>query len=279
MDIYAASLIARKQTDNGVASTQPSLVRKLCHRLASLVTTPRQPASPTAKNTARSQGPLLRHLTTVRGVNDPIHPDAATTPPVRHAVYPQHFNMSCGAASLLTAAVELGVDTLPELKSLPPVPAWGLNKASEQWIYRISSGATTGPLQAVTSKNIAAQGYSMPHNLMVAARLLGLDGTFYRGNTLTGRLVFMAYPEAANRAKGSGVGVRNGAAPPLQPHQRDLCIVITKDKQLHWVVKRPDGSFMDPGDGTDYVSKTSMRASTGYHDTGMHLRIHLAEHA
>ncbi|GGY20586.1 hypothetical protein GCM10011289_25240 [Paludibacterium paludis] len=170
---------------------------------------------------------------------------------------------------MLCAANEMGVKSFPSLRGGERGGALAADPASETWIYRITSGATTGPGAGQRSRNgLAAEGYSLPHNLVFAARLLGLEGVFYCGRAWLGRLIVHRYPGAVSMAKGSGVSVRYDRAPPPANGQRVLRVVVSGGG-LHWLLERPDGSVMDPGPGRDYPSLAGTLRANRYRDTGL----------
>ena len=102
----------------------------------------------------------------------------------------QSFDNSCGAASLLCAAKELGIKEIPVLKGSMSETFQDskleLDNRCESDIYRITSGASLG---ANSSENLTNAGYSMPHNLNLAIRLMGLEPTIHMKPNIFSRIL------------------------------------------------------------------------------------------
>jgi hypothetical protein len=184
-----------------------------------------------------------------------------------NARYRQSYDNSCGAVALMCAAKELGIDNLPR------VPPWDAtipipSPACESMIFQFTG--TGGPTVAVGNR-----GYSMPAKLAIVARTLGLQNpTIYMRAGFYATMLSTFYSSAMEDAANSGLPVINTAVPPLQPWQRALRVMaVMKVVGLHWVMERPDGSFMDPGDGQDFGDFNALKApfTKSYADTGIAL--------
>lgn len=180
----------------------------------------------------------------------------------------QMFMNSCGAVCLLCAAGELAIFHLP---NLPGSMCLGQRIQPtgncEAAIYQLTSGATTGSRPVGAALHNA--GYSMPHNIVFAARLMGLDGEIFMQNNWTSLLLRQFYPSAVNLSTGFGITINQQAAPAPGPNERVLRIVRPMVIGLHYVLERPDGTFMDPGTGQNYPNFAAM----GYPDTGIAILI------
>jgi hypothetical protein len=181
--------------------------------------------------------------------------------------YQQSYTNSCGAVALMCAAKELGIDTLPA------VPPWDPNTpipspSCESQIFQYTG--TGGPTVAVGNR-----GYSMPAKLAIVARTLGLKNpTIYMRPGFYATMLATFYDSAIRDANESGLPIVNQAPPQLQPWQRALKVMaVMKVVGLHWVMERPDGSYMDPGDGQDFASFDALKAPflKSYADTGITL--------
>jgi hypothetical protein len=89
----------------------------------------------------------------------------------------QDFDFSCGAASLLCAAMELGVTHLPDLGSKARGQTLQPSYTCEAALYQITSGSSTGG--RMVQQDMSKLGYSYPHNIAIAARELGLTVQIY----------------------------------------------------------------------------------------------------
>ncbi len=183
----------------------------------------------------------------------------------------QQFANACGAASLLCAAAELGVQQLPDLPSAGCMgQTLEMNNNCEAAIYFITSGASTG--SRPVGMNLERSGYSMPHNLILAARVLGLKGTIYMPRSFYSISLGILYPKIEALCKGAAIPVHCIPCPPLKPDQRVLKILsVLKIAGLHYVMLRPDNTYMDPADGITYTDFSSMNNSwlKSYTDTSI----------
>jgi len=196
--------------------------------------------------------------------------------------YQQTHIKSCGASSLLCAAMELGSTEIP---ATPQWPLWTneiqltTNKTCEMAIYSVTSGGgglPPGP----------DAGYSMPSNIYEAARPLGRSAVAYVPNSLTGAALSTLYSNDVKRAKMLGMRVESSAPPHPTDNQRLIRVLRVGDDAwykpatgLHYVMHRPDDSVMDPADGVDYGSLKHLidhQKSLGmsYVDSGIGLMIY-----
>lgn len=177
----------------------------------------------------------------------------------------QQYDNSCGAASLLCAALELGVLHLPNLGGRNTGQPLRADYFSEAALYQITSGAVTGGL--VDNADLGKLGYSFPHNVAIAARELGLEVRIYMSG-MVASLLSTFYPKAEANCWRTGFRVIHAKAPPLKANQRALKVVTTFGIGLHYVMQRPDGTFMDPAEGDDFASFKAMNSwSKLYDDT------------
>ena len=188
----------------------------------------------------------------------------------------QSYDRSCGAASLLCAACELLVTHTPPMPSNPAlaqkVPLRP-NATCETLIYTITSGVTTG--NPGNAANIAgnAQGYSMPDKVAFAARLLGLDVSIYMENNFRTKALKTLYSGTVLNCRGAGIPIIEQPLRSLQYNERALSVLTSWGVALHYVLRRPDNSYMDPGDGQNYQTFDTMNTpwSKMYSEVGLHI--------
>lgn len=183
--------------------------------------------------------------------------------------YQQTHAQSCGAASLMVAAKELSVTTLP-------------HDANYGWIGNNLdfSGAMTAGIEnllyAITS-NFTFQ-YSMPAYVAKAARRMGLKPTIHLdncGGCCLPNLLQCVYPQAMQDAHALNIDVEPTGPGQLENDERELKVVgiAMGVLGLHYILHRPDGTYMDPADGLDYNWYIAMGQGPGgmlkYKDTGI----------
>jgi len=172
---------------------------------------------------------------------------------------------SCGAAALLCAAMELGVQKLPgqpfDLKC---------DTNCEQQLYKLTA-STDAYGKPVTFTGFSNLGYSYPHEVAKTAQKLGLNVQIYSSGVIADVLSY-CYPTVINLCKEAGFTIYQGEPPALNENQRSLKIVTTWIVGLHYVMKRPDGSYMDSNGGKNFGSYAAMNAlSKTYKATGITL--------
>ncbi|WP_127903848.1 hypothetical protein [Solirhodobacter olei] len=157
---------------------------------------------------------------------------------------------SCGAASLLCAAIELGCTTLPGRR------AWGelwtetvplsCDQTSELRIFSVTSGSAG-------SIPYASLGHSLPSYICEVAAVLGLEATVFIANNPIGTLLEFVY--RSEIARSAELRVEVVESPPPHPGAGERLLRVTRvgpsywlipAVALHWVMERPDGSIMDP---------------------------------
>ncbi|MFJ4344273.1 hypothetical protein [Pseudomonas sp. NPDC089401] len=181
----------------------------------------------------------------------------------------QQFGNSCGAAALLCAAMELGIRHLPRLGGINLGQPLQANGQCESALYALTSGALTGGYSRPL--DFDKLGYSMPHNVAIAARELGLAVQIYSSGPLA-RLLAYGYPSAEAQCIKAGFPILRAAPPALAAHQRALKVMMTFVVGLHYVMRRPDGTYMDPGDGRDFASFEALNSwSKTYNHSGITL--------
>ena len=201
--------------------------------------------------------------------------------------YQQTFPQSCGAATLMCAALELGVNELPannvnflwagsrKLKKGP-------TKEAEIQIYSVTSGENRIPTPV--------SGYSLPSKLAIVADILNLDMTVHLPPSLTSSILTFLYPGEIADAERAGVSVVRSAAPRLLTDQKRLRILrvgstgLSIATGLHYVLERKDGSIMDPALGQNYTNFAELErllgtmAKTAYIDTGITVTVEEKAH-
>lgn len=199
----------------------------------------------------------------------------------RHLAKRQAFPNSCGAAALLCAAKELGVRRMPtypgSMSEQLGVDTLELDNRCESDIYRITSGSTT---VKHGQANLQKAGYSMPDNIVIAGRMLGLTMRVEKDQRLLASALNGLYPEIEAKLKGIGCPIER---PLHAPHASEIRIeamavsFIGVPVGLHWVVHRSDGSYMDPGTGENHLdfsalnkgAKRAVSRTVGYYKSGI----------
>ncbi len=191
------------------------------------------------------------------------------------ATYQQSYLNSCGASCLLCGAYELGINQIPQnpryiLLQAGPTPL-ELTQACETQIYQVTSN---------NPNNINPDGwsYSMPSQIVICARMLGLTAwaTAYRtwsvrglkigyNNELNALRALNALDEPGGSWWKSNRSFRN----PIGD-QRELRVLLErKHFGMHYVMIRPDGTVMEPGAGVDYGSIQAAKVAIDMHGTGL----------
>lgn len=163
-----------------------------------------------------------------------------------HFVVGQISQLSCGAACLLCAALELNA-----------VPAAGDLDHGTQLYGLINGGTALAAndqwLQAIYDiSGEGQQGLSMPSGVVKAAGYLGLTGTVIKAKTWTVSLLQKVYPHEIARCLPFTEQRRTGSLGnlTLAANERAIhCVRISKTVLTHWVLQRDDNSYMDPAGG------------------------------
>ncbi len=173
--------------------------------------------------------------------------------------FEQTYPNSCGAATLLCAAIDLGITELPAAPNIHPLWVGGcqLNngptKQAETMIYALTSGTKGAPSNA--------SGYSIPSNIAKACQALGISATAYVPQGLVANFLLLAYPNELANAQANNMDIVRTAPPRPIGTQILLRIVrVGEDKLigintgLHYVLERPNGWIMDPAIGWEHTS-------------------------
>jgi hypothetical protein len=178
--------------------------------------------------------------------------------------FQQMTGLSCGAACLLVAAKELGVTHLPghspDAKFMSGQEL-ALDNACERAIYDVTAGGK--------------ETYSLPDGIAKAARLLGLDVTVHMSGCLVPPLLEWKYPQVREACNAMGIEVASGT-PTLGEHERMLVAVGIGAglAGMHWVLYRPDTTYMDPASNKNYTCSLWGMGQLGvfrYTDTGVYV--------
>lgn len=174
--------------------------------------------------------------------------------------FKQFSGLSCGAACLLVAAKELGVQRFP---------GNGFGAFSGQEI-QLSNGCER-EIYRITAKGQEA--YSMPQGIAEAAQMMGLDVEVSMSGCMVPKALEWKYPVVRDALEDLGIEIGSGA-PTLEENERMLVAVGVGVLGLHWVLYRPDKTYMDPA----YASNTSWGLWTmgqlgilRYWDTGIYV--------
>ncbi len=164
------------------------------------------------------------------------------------AVVGQTSSLSCGAACLLCAALEL--------KSVPTV---GDMKPDKKLHILISSGTPfeNTPNWQAAIYEITAGGtaeYSLPSAVIQAAGYLGMKAKVITAQTKTVDFLQWKYPHEMQKCQENmeTVAKSNLGDLTLTNTQRALhCVRIGQTPAVHWVLQRDDNSYMDPAGGAE----------------------------
>lgn len=191
--------------------------------------------------------------------------------------YRQTQANSCGASSLLCAALELGTAQLP---SQPQWPLWtnamtlDTNLTCELAIYSVTSGGRGLPPGRDA-------GYSLPSYIYEAAAAMGRQATAYVPTSLVGAALTTLYAADVDRARSLGMIIHRNAPPAPGPNERLLRVVRVGEDVwyrpalgLHYILERGDGTVMDPALGLDTNGLAALQRFQGtqgasYVDTGI----------
>ncbi|WP_198089517.1 hypothetical protein [Edwardsiella ictaluri] len=171
----------------------------------------------------------------------------------------QVFAASCGACALLVAAKELGIDDMSMVPSIYSEFTGGkleLTNECELDLYQITSGFTSYRRQ---SSDINKAGYSMPQNIMLACKLLGIECEITENRCFFSKSLSWIYPEVRKQCEGIGCQIKQETSDDADKLKIKAMVVSSASTAgipagLHWVLSRPDGSFMDPGVGKNSLN-------------------------
>ncbi len=176
----------------------------------------------------------------------------------------QNHTDSCGAACLLVAAKELGIDRTPDdIEHLWFGKTLSLDMTSETEIYHHTT-------------NGKASGYSMPSALASAAKDLGFHVKLYLDGSILPRFLKWKYPNEESNCNNAGIEVIYAKPEPVDEHSRLLCVVAIGGLGLHYVLHRSNGSYMDPAYGTNYTGSLwgmGQLRIFRYIDTGIYVHV------
>jgi hypothetical protein len=176
----------------------------------------------------------------------------------------QHMN-SCGATTLMCVAAELGVTRFPQLAVGDATEASAWKEGGDFVVSPRTENALYWYLSDTTLRS-----YSMPDRLVHCARLLGLHPTIHKRRTVSTIALDALYKKVLARCRNMDIRIEPTAPGPLATNQRELVVVHVFGIGLHYVMHRPDDSYMDPADGQDYASFAAMNTWTKcYHPTGL----------
>lgn len=188
------------------------------------------------------------------------------------ATYKQSYRLSCGAATLLCVAQELGVQQINHTLPLK------LNHACEIALYRetCSDRITLSP---------STWGYSMPSNLISCARKLGLQAYAIAERTWSVRALKIGYQQELDQLRkmhalvepASAWWQKRRSSTVLSPHQRILKVIMLRNLSnfglMHYILLRPNGTVMEPWQGREHANIQSAKYATEMHGTGLSIMI------
>lgn len=184
----------------------------------------------------------------------------------------QSYPNSCGASCLLCAAIELGVTQIPQNPAYILLAAGATpltnSQACETQLYQVTSN-NPGNI------NPAGWGYSMPSNIVACARMLGLQAWAVAYQTWTVRGLKIGYNDELRALRAMNALIELGGNRSflgLVGHQRELKILLGRGRHnfggLHYVMVRPNGTTMEPGNGVDYPNIAQAKTAVSMHGTG-----------
>lgn len=163
------------------------------------------------------------------------------------------------------------------LSSQKGVDTLELNGRCESDLYMITSNSLE---KNPGSSSLRKAGYSMPDNMVLAGRLLGLSMRVEKDQ----RLLAMALQALYSKIEAELTAMGCPVVPPLHPlrfNELRLEALATSVAGipigLHWVLHRPDGSYMNPGTGENYMDfsalekgvKRAANRAVGYYRSGI----------
>ena len=188
----------------------------------------------------------------------------------------QIYELSCGAACLLCAAIEL--DSTP------------VAGGDSKWDFFVNEGhSLDGPRvqwqQLIYGLCKAPGGYSMPSGVVQTAQLLGMNASVLLAGTNTTGALKWEYPEEIKKCLGSIEATKSTKNLQLRPNERVMHCMRFAGANLHWVLQRADDTYMDPADGTDRTDRKAMKktgqsttvlkakVTFSYHGTGLAVKV------
>lgn len=199
----------------------------------------------------------------------------------------QRWLNSCGAATLMCAAKELGISTLPaNIKlGLWDVPTrLDVDDECETRIYQMTGrkadrkmDLTT--LQALLKTNPKADAlkkwnYSLPTDIVACARHIGLKGSHavaYKTKSVAAlKIGFWSEWKEIRRDKSFVRSDDDHSTITPKAGERELKVLLShKTLALHYVMVRPDGSVMEPASGYNIRDIKAVKNYLSLHGTGL----------
>ncbi|MES2824670.1 MAG: hypothetical protein V4732_13780 [Pseudomonadota bacterium] len=188
----------------------------------------------------------------------------------------QAHDNSCGAASLLCAALELEIELIPQD---PHYSLWIdetplLNDDEcETRIYQVTSDNPWGD-----DADANGWGYSLPSGIVRCATMLGLNARVIVYSTWSVRLLRWQYPLEITRLRNlNALEERGGSRSDLMPAQneREIKVLVNRpgcnirDLQLHYVMVRPNNQVMEPSQGINLLNNVVTKHRLNMHGTGI----------
>lgn len=160
--------------------------------------------------------------------------------------YKQTYAQSCGAAALLCAAGEFGlIETRGQT-----------GRTNEKNIY-------TSIVKPKKNTDPNTWGISKPSDIVCVAREMGMNAQVVVYKTWSAAIQKFFFPTEMSKLRGLNAYTKMSATHSnhiLNRGERELKIMAQRSLRygmaMHYVMVRPDGSVMDPGDGkNDYNIK------------------------
>jgi len=162
----------------------------------------------------------------------------------------QKYNNSCGAQSLRQAAYELGVTNLPSLEKVPMLSGQSIGGSrAEHGIYNITGNLYT---KSLLGQKVEPEygGESFPHNILLAIKLLELDGRFYCSSIFS-NIAMQLCRRTEWFVADHYSNIHHRSPPPLCNNER-LMVIINVGSKHHYIMQRPDGTCYDPAFGKNF---------------------------
>ncbi len=199
----------------------------------------------------------------------------------------QRWLNSCGAASLMCAARELGIAALPaNIKlGLWDVPTrLDVNDECETRIYQMTGSKADRAMDLKTLRDLLKTNpksdalkkwdYSLPTDILACARHIGLKGSHavaYKTKTVTALKIAFG-SEWQKIKKDEEFAPQDADHSTITPKagERELKVLLSrKYLALHYVMVRPDGSVMEPATGHDFRDTKAVKNFLKLHGTGL----------
>jgi hypothetical protein len=170
-----------------------------------------------------------------------------------HIFKEQDFGASCAATCLVIGALELGEKKIAVMEGsyaeITGRDTLSLDKECEADVFKVC-----GNCASYDEEDLEDVDESLPHNICIAAKLVGMDVQVYEGERSE---ALPRYSVLKKELENHGINVESKSHVVPGEGEREMKLLILSDGRgkdnLHWVLSRPDGTFMDPGNGKNAI--------------------------